>query len=480
MAQNKLAKKLESTLAQTDIAPFAPLLTPLIEQTLAESGGKQTRRGTFLQPKLVIWLVLALTLRRDLNTEQVLSWMLSAWRWLTVALPARLVAEGAITHARVRLGSALLKNLWQKLALRYSEIEPDFHGWITASFDGTTLSMPDTESNRHCFGKASSGRGESGFPLLRVVTLLLGASRVTLDLSYAPLRGKGHGERSLMRQILQRTSLSRVLFLLDAGFYSLDLLGSLRQAGHGFLMKVSRSVTLTPLADNPFHDGSYLAVARGKKLNESRSTDARRAYDPVEEVVRVIRVQVKGFRPFVLISNLLDPQITARELVRHYHARWEVELSYDEIKTHQAATLRGQTPTPLRSKRSDLVIQELYALFIVYNLTRLLMLRAAQEQGIKPWQLSFRQTIYWIREAVPFMPLASLHDLPPRDYLLQLLTQSLIDRPRRPRINPRVIKVKMSKFPKKRKTHSSLTINPDQQTSILSPPLENQGLAEVA
>lgn len=32
--------------------------------------------------------------------------------------------------------------------------------------------------------------------------------------------------------------------------------------------------------------------------------------------------------------------------------------AYDEIKTHQCATLRGQVPTIIRGKRSDLVEQE--------------------------------------------------------------------------------------------------------------------------
>jgi len=36
------------------------------------------------------------------------------------------------------------------------------------------------------------------------------------------------------------------------------------------------------------------------------------------------------------------------------------------------------------------------------------------------------------------------------DYLLVLIADSLIDRPRRPRVNPRVVKVKMSNFKRKR------------------------------
>ena len=61
----------------------------------------------------------------------------------------------------------------------------------------------------------------------------------------------------------------------------------------------------------------------------------------------------------------------------HYHKRWDIELCFDEIKTHQCATPRGQMPTLFRSKRPELVEQELYAMMLVYNLLRELMVESA-------------------------------------------------------------------------------------------------------
>ncbi len=67
-----------------------------------------------------------------------------------------------------------------------------------------------------------------------------------------------------------------------------------------------------------------------------------------------------------------------------YHKRWDIELCLDEIKTHQCATLRGQMPTLFRSKLPELVEQELYAMMIVYNLLRELMLQAARASSTRP------------------------------------------------------------------------------------------------
>ena len=48
MAQNKLANDLEQTLDSVNIEPFAPTLSPLIEETLVETQKEHYRKGTFL------------------------------------------------------------------------------------------------------------------------------------------------------------------------------------------------------------------------------------------------------------------------------------------------------------------------------------------------------------------------------------------------------------------------------------------------
>jgi hypothetical protein len=147
--------------------------------------------------------------------------------------------------------------------------------------------------------------------------------------------------------------------------------------------------------------------------------------------------------------------------VKHYHKRWDIEISYDEIKTHQCATLRGQAPTILRSKKSELVKQELYALLISYNMTRWLMVQSAETHGVNPLELSFLDCLQWIIDAVDK---ANGHK-----YLSKLIAESLIDRPKRKRVNPRVIKIKMSKFKRKRKEDKGENIDYEKHTRIIPP-----------
>jgi hypothetical protein len=58
-------------------------------------------------------------------------------------------------------------------------------------FDGSTCTTPDTQSNSDKFCKSKCGRGESAFPMLRIVTLISASTRLILDFTYGSSQGKG-------------------------------------------------------------------------------------------------------------------------------------------------------------------------------------------------------------------------------------------------------------------------------------------------
>ncbi|MCP5095415.1 MAG: IS4 family transposase [Chloroflexi bacterium] len=466
-----MAEAMEQVGPTFNFGPFAEILQPLIEEVVEEKGLTKFRKGTILLPKLLIWLVLALTIRRDLSYHKVFNWMVSGFRWLDGILPPlnKIVSDGAISHARVKLGVEVLQLLFVKLVTSFKKIEPDFYGYVSVAFDGTTGTMPDSEANQKEFAKPKSGRKQAAFPQLRLVSLLAVSVRLVLDVAYGSYAGKGSGERALMGQILERLSRESLLFLLDAGLYDLKILWGIDDKKQKFLVKVPRTVKLKRIKSLP--DGSYLAQMSGKIIDPDnpKTKDGRNRWKKVRMIVRIIDYAIPGFRPAQLMTNILDPDLTARELALHYHQRWDIEIAYDEIKTHQCATLRGQSPTTFRSKRPDLVVQELYAMLIMYNLVRLLIVQAAAAHGKDPRFISFLDALQHIIDAAPLMTVAKAEQWQKQfDYLLALLANSDIDHPRRHRVNPRVVKVTTSKFKRKRQEHLSEQRNLEKDLEIIS------------
>jgi IS4 transposase len=73
----------------------------------------------------------------------------------------------------------------------------------------------------------------------------------------------------------------------------------------------------------------------------------------------------------------------AAELVALYHERWELELGFDEVKTHtleRAEALRSKTPAR--------VTQEVWGLALGYNLVRLAMARVAARASVAPTRVT--------------------------------------------------------------------------------------------
>jgi hypothetical protein len=139
----------------------------------------------------------------------------------------------------------------------------------------------------------------------------------------------------------------------------------------------------------------------------------------------------------------------AVEIVELYHERWELEIGFDEVKTHtleREETLRSRAPARIR--------QEIWGLAIGYNLVRLEMARVATRAAVAPQRISFRHTLMLIRNFWLTAWLAPPGVLPRRLEALQDELALLLLPPRRSQRHfPRAVKIKMSNYPLKRSRH---------------------------
>jgi len=464
----RLNETLKNIAKEFTVEPLARDLQPVVNEALKKHG-KDRQRESPLSPLLTVWLVLSLALRRDLNYFNVLDWLLSGLRNLGWNLPRHPVSEGAISHARKRLGVDVIKDLFKSSAGIACKSPALFHGLVSLSVDGTQMTLPDTPQNALRFGKPGVSRGVAAFPQIRVVGLVSTALQAVQDFVFGPCWGKGTGERTLAMKLILRNAQAGLLFLLDRGFFGFDLLHALLTRGAHFIIRVPKHVKLTPIRDSRHADGSYLAWIEGKVEDPAGpAKNGHKRWIKVSHKVRVIRYQIPGFRSSRLATSLLDTSITAMEIVREYHRRWEIELAYDSIKTHQCGTRRGQCATIFRSKLPELVEQELYAMLTIYNLVRGIINEAARKHGLDPRSISFVDSLQAILDAIPGMRGAPLQRLP---YLYQQLLDDIarckLKRWRRPRVFSWVVKVKMSNFKLKTFKDHEIRRDYERETRIL-------------
>jgi hypothetical protein len=406
----------------------------------------------------MMWLMLCLPIFRSESIPAVLARLISGLRGSRKTLSLKPVSDGAIAHARRRLGIRPLRHFFQAQA-REIRPAPSFKGLRVWAFDGTSLTMPDTEENRRVFGLRKASRGRCAFPDLKVVALQDTVTRRFRDVRW---NQRHASERDLAASMLGPLG-EGDLILLDRGLYAAWFFHAIRARGSHFLGRVPAQAKLRPIRGTSRRQGDYLAsmeallpLPEEQQYMNIRGTRVKNTI--AKQVVRVIEYRIHGFERVRLVTSLLDRSITPMELVLQYHRRWDIELAFDELKTHQSSTAQGTPKTTFRSHTPRNVMQEAFALAAAYNLLRDSMARAADRRSLDPHKISFVETCRAITHMIPRMRGALASDLRVlHEQLLDDLAAAQIDRPRRPRRYPRVVKQKMSNFKRKRPHHREQT-----------------------
>ena len=363
----------------------------LIDAVLAETG-RQSQRQRQLPARVVVYYVMALALYAQASYGEVLRCLLEGVRWLRLGgVDLAVATKSAITRARIRLGAAPMQALFERLARPFATPGAPgawYRGRRLVSLDGSTIDLPDTPELEARYGRPGASRGISSFPQLR----LLGLAECGTHALFAVALGRLDVSEVQLAPPLLAQLRPEMLCLADRAFVGFALWGTARATGSDLLWRVRANQIL------PCHkrlaDGSYLSCLY--------ASPKHRRHDEGGQVVRVIEYRLEGVpgaEPlYRLITTLLDPVAApAAELAALYHERWESEGIFAELKV----SLPGER-LMLRSRRADLVEQEVYGLLLVHLALRQLIYEASRQTGCDPDQLSFLHTVRVVRRHLPF------------------------------------------------------------------------------
>ena len=437
-------KALARRAPQITLRPLeSPRLRAIIEKALAEV--PRSCRDHPLQPELVMWLVLALSLWRDKSILEAFELLLDPWR--DGSIPRGCVGDDALAHARERLGSAPVRQMFEGVS-QAQQPPPTFHGRRVRALDGVRLALPDSPANAAYFGRPPS-HGKKGVPRPQalVVTLNDVATHRTRAAAISPCN---RGERDLGLELLRCLSPGD-LVLADRGFYSAPMARDIEAMGLEDLVRLPASVQ--PHVLRELSPGDYEVEIRTNYHREGPRKNGRRQQLERKEKVRfrarmIVYREHGGGELVRLLTDVWD--VTAIELALGYHLRWEVELTYDEIETHLSSARRGNPDTAVRGKSPVLVEQEIWGLLTLHNLLRDEMTAAARASESEPLRLSFVGCVEILRSAAAHRGgrsprvLARLRAQVRRD-----MARTRMDRWRRPRRCPRVVRARWNPFPGK-------------------------------
>lgn len=388
----------------------------LVDEVLAETG-RVERRRRLLPARVVVYYVMALCLFFGDAYEEVMRKLVGGLQFLRAwDRDWQVPTASALCQARKRLGQEPLRALFDRVA---QPMVPAgigrgwFGSWRVMAIDSFHLDMPDTADNSEHFGRSTNVVGDSAFPQARIAVLSECGSRAVVSAEI----GKCHdGERELAWGFLDRVN-DQMLIVADRGFYGYEFWQQVRATGAQLLWRIKTQVDLP--VHEPLPDGSYRSsLAPGHMRSDIKRGKGRRI-DRYEIPVRVIDYAITNRgastdndsapepETIRLVTSILDPELApAAELAALYHQRWQIELGFDEIETHQMGR-----PRVLRSKSAQMVCQEIWALLLTHYAVRHLMFEAADDVGIDLDRVSFLRSLRIIRRQITdqagFSPLSA-------------------------------------------------------------------------
>jgi Insertion element 4 transposase N-terminal/Transposase DDE domain len=363
----------------------------LVDAVLAETG-RQSQRQRQLPARLVVYYVMALTLYAQSSYGEVLRGLLEGVRWLRLGGAELAVAtKSAVTRARVRLGATPMRVLFERLACPFATPGAPgawYRGCRLVSLDGTTLDLPDAPELEARYGRPGASRGTSSYPQLQLLSL----TECGTHAIFAVALDRYDASEVRLAPALLAQLRPEMLCLADRAFVGFEMWREAAATGANLLWRL-RANQVLPCRQR-LADGSYLSRLYASPAHRRRDEDGL--------VVRVIEYRlagVPGAEPlYRLVTTLLDPVAApAVELAALYHERWESEGTFAELKV----SLPGER-LMLRSRRADLVEQEVYGLLLVHLALRQLMYEASRQNGCDPDQLSFLHTVRVVRRHLPF------------------------------------------------------------------------------
>ncbi len=384
--------------AKDSALPFGRILTRDYVLDVLESEGHKYRQRVFC-PLTTLWAWLSQALSQDKSLSEAVSRIVA--HRVTAGLPACCALTGSYSKARERFPLSVMQRMAKEVGRKvHNSAQGSWHwrGREVFLADGTGLSMPDTPENQLAFPQIKTVAKGLGFPTMRAVALISLSTGAVVDFGCAPHEGKGTGEGTLLAGMLD-TLKSGDILVADRFYPSYHTVGALLRRGVD-MVSISHQARRVDFSEG-IQLGKHDHIVEWRKP-AYRDRMNKEEYDKLPDTVSVrefvidIESREGGKEQAVVVSTMTDPSIPQEELSALYWKRWNCELDLRSIKQSMHMDV-------LRCKTPEMVIKEINAHLLAYNLLRGVMTESAKRAELTPRQLSVKGAMQAVESFTPAM-----------------------------------------------------------------------------
>ncbi len=284
--------------------------------------------------------------------------------------------KSAFVQARKKIAPEvfryLVKRLTDEFYTSHANVACILDGFRVLSVDGSRITLPITRELEMLYGKTKN-HTDTFIVQARASVLYDLANHMAIEGILAPI---GVGERELALRHLAHCNKGD-LVIYDRGYPSYGFIHAHYEKDIAFLMRAKpdfNSVTKSFMRSGRTCQSVEIYPGKNTKLRD-------KAYDKGTPLkVRLIRIELPGGEPELLITSLLDSRKHKHAIFKElYCKRWKIETYYDELKNK----LKIEHFSGYSNQR---ILQDFYAAIFVSNLQSLIVAELAEELTEKTGQ----------------------------------------------------------------------------------------------
>lgn len=302
------------------------------------------------------------------------------------------VNTAAFVKSRKRLETSELSSLFYHGSGAVEEEMPRKYRRALVAIDGTTFTMPDTESNQARWPQSKEQQEGLGFPMMKMVGAFSVDSRALLDFETG---NKHDHEITLLRNMIDSLQPEDIL-VMDRAYCSYCDLVDFQRKGMDVVVRNHQARKEIP-SPEAFRivsaDDRWVVWKKPQKRLEHLEESEWIAVPETLKVRQItLRVEIPGFRSqeVVLITTLHENEYSTDEVTDMYRDRWLAEISFRDLKQ----TLNADE---LRCKSAEMIEKELWMRLIGYNALCYLLKEASLHSSTPRELLSFKGALQVMR-----------------------------------------------------------------------------------
>jgi hypothetical protein len=387
------------------------------------------------EPPVTFWAMLGQVLRGGSLREAVAE-VRAAHQGGADTLPS--ASTGSYSDARARLPLQAIEQAHERVLGKMVARSALVEGHRILAVDATSVQLPDTAANQAAFPQPSNQKEGCGFPVMQVVGLFDLDTSAMVKVAESPLCVD---EGGLFQVELMDSLQAGDILLGDRHYCTYYHVGKLLAKGADALFRLhgSRSWPKGLKGDDVTPEWTRPAFGRQPEHISREDWESL----PERLSVRYVRfrVNVPGYRTREVRLATTLRTLPAATLAKLYHARWHIELGFDDLKTTLGMDF-------VEAKSPSMAWKMVLMFLVAHNLVRALILEATHlPQAPEARRLSFEGTLDALHRFAPAITAASptqgrrLHTR-----MLETIAKDAL--PERPeRIEPRVRKRRPKAYP---------------------------------